>query len=203
MSDTRNQIDRTVKVCTSLPTSSKVGQLHYLTTTNKLYITKSANTFTEIGDATQTDSAQVFASLLQTQQQFAGSSGTAYTLTNSSAAVVFGTTSPTITLTAAGQYLLIARCRVEHAGATYGSSQLISVTVERTNNTPAAVTGASMFLNTGVRTTITETAGNLMSFAPYTGTVGDVVTLKALVAATPSAGSTTISQAVLIAIRLS
>jgi len=147
--------------------------------------------------------AQTIAALLADLEEAAGT-GTAYTLTGTSAAVAFGTTSPSIVLGAAGTYLLLARVRVDHVGASYAANRTITVKLRRTNNTAADLANGSAQLQTGILTTVDQTAGNLTIFAIYTTALtDDAVTLYADVSTLPSAGASKVSQAHLVAVRLS
>jgi hypothetical protein len=130
--------------------------------------------------------------------------GTAYTLTNTSAAIDFGTTDPSITLTKAGTYLLLASATVQLVAASFAANQAVTIKARRTNNTPADVTNAVGALGTGVRVTITEGLGVIQLPAVlYTTTaITDVVTLFGDVAAAPSAGSIQVTAASIVAVRL-
>jgi hypothetical protein len=130
--------------------------------------------------------------------------GTAYTLTATSAAIDFGTTDPSITLTKAGTYLLLASATVQLVAATFAANQNVTVKVRRTNNTAADVSNAVASLGTGVRTTITEGLGVLQLPAVFytTAAITDVVTLFGDVAVLPGAGSIQVTAASIVAVRL-
>lgn len=148
---------------------------------------------------------EVIATTLVSDDVYAAyAAGTAYTLTATSAAVDFGTTDPSITITKAGTYLLLASATVQLVGATFGANQAVTIKARRTNNTAADVTNATASMGTGVRTTITEGLGVIQLPAVlYTTTaITDVVTLFGDVAATPSVGSIQVTAASIIAVRL-
>ena len=143
-------------------------------------------------------------STLNATSQFVHCTGTAYTLTNSTATVTFGTQSPTITLSTAGTYLLMWTARIDHSGATYAANRTIAIGMARTNNTPAAV-GFGQALITNIITTTTETAegGNLSGFSQYTtANTNDVIVLQASVSVVPTAGSSVVSACQINALRI-
>lgn len=130
--------------------------------------------------------------------------GTVYTMTNTAAQIVFGTTSPAITLDTAGTYLIYARVRLDAVGATYAANQLATIKLRRTNNTAADLTGATAGFNMPIITTITQTLGDiLIPITVYTtANTTDIIQVWGSVAATPAAGSITVNEAEIIAIRL-
>ncbi len=143
------------------------------------------------------------AALVTANQKTAYGIGTVYTVTNASAAIVMGTTSPTITIDSPGTYLLIARARFENVGATFAASRLLTLKLNRTNNTPADLTNATSLYNTPIITTLTSSLTELNIMATYTTTnTDDVVVLSTLIGTVPSAGSLTVNEASIIAIRL-
>lgn len=129
-------------------------------------------------------------------------SGTAYTLTTSSAALDFGTTDPNLTISTSGTYLIHANVGVKYSGATYVGAQTVTFKLRRTNNTAADLTSGSRAVELPVLTTFT--GGDVMALPPviYTATAGDVVTIFGILSATPSAGSVVADSAELVAIRL-
>lgn len=76
------------------------------------------------------------ASPLRTLTLSAYGSGTAYNLTATSAAVDFGTTDPTGTITAPGTYSLSGQVVLNYNAATFGAAQNINLKFRRTNITP-------------------------------------------------------------------
>lgn len=141
--------------------------------------------------------------LTTANQKSAYGTGSAYTVTNAAAAVVMGTTSPTITIDGPGTYLLIARARYENVGATFAASRLLTLKLNRTNNIPADLTGGTSLFNTPIITLLTSTLTELNIMTFYTTTNSDdVIVLSTLVGTVPSAGTLTVNEASIIAIRL-
>lgn len=128
--------------------------------------------------------------------QTAYGSGTAYTLTATPAAVVLGTTSPTLTLTNTAHYVLIAQAQIELAGATFAATRLLTILLQRTNNTPGAIANSTIAYTVPITTTLTQTLA-LINLPPvvYSATAADVITLWASIAVIPTAGSITVSAA--------
>lgn len=143
------------------------------------------------------------ATLITANQKSAFGTGSAYTVTNAAAAIVLGTTSPTITIDQSGTYLIISRARYELVGATFAATRLLTLKLNRTNNTPADLTNATSVFNTPVATLLTSTLTELTVHALYTTTNSDdVIVASTLVGTVPSAGSLTVNEASIIAIRL-
>lgn len=130
--------------------------------------------------------------------------GTAYTLTNTSAPLDFGTSDPKGTVTKAGTYLVLARVNLQLAGATFASSRTVTLKLRRTNNTPADLTGGSTSLATGVTSTATGTlfAGLLPPVFYTTTNIDDQITVYADVSVAPSAGALNATEANIVFIRL-
>lgn len=129
--------------------------------------------------------------------------GTAYTLTNAFAAVDFGTTDPTITLPSAGTYILVASLQASCVGSTFAAAEDVRAILRRTNNTPADI-GTER--NQPIPTMTTLSVGGpsiTLIFNGYSATAGDIITINAKLSATPSAGSVTISNAQIFALRTS
>lgn len=130
-------------------------------------------------------------------------SGTAYTLTDSSAAVTFGTTSPTITIPSTGTYILWANTQLAFNAATFVSAQTVSFKLRRTNNTAADLSGSVQInpLNTFTLATIN---GPQTAIGPvqYLGTAADTISLFGNLSAITSAGTTTVSAATIFALRV-
>jgi hypothetical protein len=116
--------------------------------------------------------------------------GTAYSLTNTAAAIVFGTTSPAIVLAEAGTYLLFGQIQLTATGATV-VAETATLKLRRTNNTAVDIPGALILLDLPVSTTLTHTLG-IFCIPPvvYTTTnTDDAVTLFANVSAALGAGT--------------
>jgi hypothetical protein len=127
--------------------------------------------------------------------------GTAYAMTASDAALDFGTTDPTITFATAGRYLVLGRAYLRYNGATYAANQTATVHLQRTNNTPAAITNGTTTATLRIISGITDSVG-IMEIPPviYTATAGDILTVYGALSATPSIGSVDASEASVVAI---
>lgn len=130
--------------------------------------------------------------------------GTAYTMTNTSAALDFGTTDPVLTINKAGTYLLIPRANLEFVGATFAANRTVTLKVRRTNNTPADVTGSSTAFGTNIVTTVSGVLfnGTLPAVLYTTTNTDDALTIYGDVSVAPTAGSLQATEASLVAIRL-
>lgn len=129
--------------------------------------------------------------------------GTVYTLTNASAAVAFGTTSPSVVLTAPGTYLINVRARVENVGATFAATRLLTLKLRRTNNTAADLTNGAALFNTPVITLLTNSLIALSWSVLYTtSNSDDAIALFGLLNTVPSAGTCTVDEASIVAVRL-
>lgn len=129
--------------------------------------------------------------------------GTVYSLTNTQAAVTFGTTSPTLTLTVAGTYLIIATFRLDNNGATTAADRTATLKLRRTNNTAADLTGASNAIQTGIVTTVTNTLACATIAVTYaTALTSDIISLFGAIDTVPSAGTLDVGAASIVAIRL-
>lgn len=131
-------------------------------------------------------------------------SGTAYSLTDTSAALDFGTTDPSVTLAQPGTYIIFSRANLKYTGATFAASRTVTLKLSRTNNTAADLTNGSTTFLTDIISTLTYTAG-VIQLPPvlYTTTNdSDVITIKGDVSVVPTAGSLDVTAAEIIAIRL-
>jgi len=130
----------------------------------------------------------------------ATAAGTAYTLTASYSSVDFGTTDPSITLVAAGNYYLYVNISTAFNAATFAGVQSISVKFRRTSGTPADI-GTPRSQPLPVITALTGAGPSIMVGPfPYTATANDVVTVQAILSATPGAGSVTVDACEITAI---
>ena len=130
--------------------------------------------------------------------------GTAYQLTNASTLLNFGTTDPTLVITKAGTYLLLARVRVDYNAATFAAVRTTTFKLRRTNNTAADLTNSSFSALTQIITLLTFTMG-IFEFQPIiytTANVDDSIDLMGLVDTVPSAGSIDCVEASIVAVRL-
>ena len=121
--------------------------------------------------------------------------GTAYTLTTTTASVVGGTTSPSVTLGAAGTYIIEGGVISEYVAATFAANQTAVYSIARTNNTPATLTNSTTTVELRVLTTLTDNAGTptLPSILYSTTSSTDIITIQANLSALPSAGSVTVN----------
>ncbi len=130
-------------------------------------------------------------------------SGTAYTLTATSAAVTFGTTSPIVTLPNAGTYWISADIQYSYVGATFAANRQFDEKLRRTNNTPADVTGSAFSEFIPTLTTISD-AGPHAHIGPFlytTALTTDTIQVFADVSVLPTAGSVTVSSCTIVAMR--
>lgn len=131
-------------------------------------------------------------------------SGTAYQLTNTAALLALGTTTPSLTLNAAGTYLLLARVRYDYNGATFAAVRTATTKLRRTNNTAADLTNSSTAFKTQIITTLTFTAG-ILTLQPIVYTTvnnNDVIELWGSLDVVPSAGSFDCDEASIVAVKL-
>lgn len=130
--------------------------------------------------------------------------GTAYVLTNTAAALDFGTTDPSLVINKAGTYLLLARFNLKYNGATFAAARTVTMKLRRTNNTPADLTGGTTVLTTDIITTKTFTfvAGGLPAVIYTTTNVDDAITIFGDVNTVPTAGSLDAVEANIVAVRL-
>lgn len=130
-------------------------------------------------------------------------SGTAYSLTATPALLNLGTTTPSITLTATANYLLLSRVRLDYNGATFAANRTATLKLRKTSGTAADVTNASASFLTQIITTQTYTAG-IIELPPvfYSATANDVIQLWGSISVLPTAGSIDAVQAEVVALRL-
>lgn len=131
-------------------------------------------------------------------------SGTAYSLTNSSALLALGTTTPSLTISAAGTYLLLARARIDFNGLGVTNGRVVTIKLRRTNNTAADLTNGSAAFSCPVNTTGTGTAGmvNLPPIVYATPNNNDVVELWGSVSVVDNAGNLHCVEASIVAVKL-
>lgn len=131
--------------------------------------------------------------------------GTPYTLTNTAAAIAFGTTNPVVTLAQKGTYRVSGFAVLENVNATFAANQTATLKLRRTNNTAADLTsGAVVHTFQIIAAGFTQTAAVLYWEAgDYTTTnTNDSLTVFAALSAAPGAGSVRISQAFIKATRV-
>jgi hypothetical protein len=129
--------------------------------------------------------------------------GTAYTVTDTAAAVVTGTLPPANVITEPGTYLILARAQIEYAAATV-AAETLALKLRRTNNTAADIASSPVSIDLPIATTLTHTYGVVM-LPPViytTANADDSLTIFANVSAALGAGAIAVSQASVVAIRL-
>lgn len=131
--------------------------------------------------------------------------GTAYSLTNTQAAINLGTTDPVIVVDVPGTYLIQAQAHLSRAGATV-VAETASIKVRRTNNTPADLSPAPV-IDLPVSTTLTDTLG-LFVIPPFiyrTANINDALSIFGAVSAALGAGTIDVTAlgTSIVAVRLS
>jgi alpha-D-ribose 1-methylphosphonate 5-triphosphate synthase subunit PhnG len=137
------------------------------------------------------------------QEKSVYAAGTAYSVTNAQAAVDFGTTDPSLTLSDPGVYLIRARLVVNYNAATFAAVRNLTVKLRRTNNTAADLTGASTTVQTDIVTTKTATmlVIDLPAVVYKTSNPDDAIALYAGLDTAPDAGSLDIVEASIVAMQ--
>jgi hypothetical protein len=130
------------------------------------------------------------------------STGTVYSLTNTSAAIDFGTTDPSIIITSPGTYRIFGIVDVKYTGATFAANQTVTGQLRRTNNTDADLPGGAGTLTTDIVTTVTGTLGTISLDVIYTtANSDDAITIYGDVGTEPSVGTLTVVRANILAIK--
>jgi hypothetical protein len=131
-------------------------------------------------------------------------SGTAYSLTNTAALLNFGTTDPSLVLTAPGIYLIFARIRIDYNAATFAAVRTVTIKLRRTNNTAADITNSPTSAKTDIITTLTYTFHifNLQAIVYTTTNSDDVIEMWGSIDTVPSAGSIDAVEASIVAVRI-
>lgn len=129
-------------------------------------------------------------------------SGTNYTVTNSSAEVDEGTDSA-ITLDQAGTYVISGGASLRYSGATFGSSEVITFKLRRTNNTAADLTNSAVALVAFQLTTFSGSMSICVNTVEYTtSNTDDRIALFIDVSSGPSAGSLLVTDSYIFAERI-
>lgn len=115
--------------------------------------------------------------------------GTAYSLTNTAAAIDFGTTDPAIVIDKVGTYIVYGQVNLALNGATI-TTETTTIKVRRTNNTAADIS-AVIVLDLPVTTLLTNTYGifQIPPFIYTTTNTNDAIALFANVSAGLGAGT--------------
>jgi hypothetical protein len=130
--------------------------------------------------------------------------GTAHQLTNTSELLNFGTTDPSLTITSAGVWLILARVRIDYTGSTFLAVRTGTLKLRRTNNTAADIANSSCQFLTDIITTLTYTL-DVIDLPPiiYTTTnANDIIEIWGDISVVPTAGSIDASEASIVAIKL-
>lgn len=129
--------------------------------------------------------------------------GTAYSLTNAQAALVFGTTSPIVVFNRRGLYRVRFGVVLDYNGATFAAVRTATLKLRRTNNTAADLTSGSVAVKTEIITAISGTLQLVTWETDYlTPNIDDSVTIFGGLDTAPTAGSLDASQAFITAFRL-
>lgn len=110
----------------------------------------------------------------------------------------------TFTLDKADSYVIRVRCVFKFNGATFAANQTLSLKLRRTNNTAADLSGSNTTLTLPIITTITDGFEVTIPEVVYStaGRVNDTIGVFAILSATPSAGSVTLSEVSYTAVRV-
>lgn len=156
-----------------------------------------------MGQAADATAQRALLSIVSSNPLSVFAAGTAYSLTDSAAAITFGTTSPALTINAAGTYLIIARTKALYNAATFAANQAVTLKLRRTNNTAADLTNGSATVTGSIITGLTGLCSDQTIATTYTtANANDSIALFGSVAALPAAGSLDVSEASIVAIRL-
>ncbi len=131
--------------------------------------------------------------------------GTAYQLTGTPALLNLGTTPASIVLDQPGTYLIFARARVDYTGATFAAVRTVAIKLRRINNTAGDLTNGATSALTDILTAITSTLGNIIipPVVYSTDKSDDNIQLFGSVSVVPTAGSIDVSEAEIVAVKLS
>ena len=130
-------------------------------------------------------------------------SGTAYTLTNSSAALTFGTTNPVIKIDTAGTYLIEGRVMLDEPSCI-GDDLTVTLKLRRTNNTAADVANSSTSWNSYGGTLGTVCEAQSVSIPPVIYTTSNTNDSITIYGVNNEGGSDTVkaTEASIVAVRL-
>lgn len=109
----------------------------------------------------------------------------------------------TVTLTAAGTYLILAKCDLLLSGGTTVADRTVTLKLRRMNNTAADLTGGAVTVHTGINTTNTISIPGGYWWVVYATTAtNDIINILASIDTVPSAGTLDITKASIVAFRL-
>jgi hypothetical protein len=130
--------------------------------------------------------------------------GTSATVPTTWGLLTFGTTSPSLTITAAGTYLINSRVRINTNNCTHAADHVLSFLLYRTNNTPAQLANSSTAYNAHGHTAdaSTEFIITLQPIIYTTANTNDVIELWGLLSDTDTSGTHDAIEACIVAVRL-
>lgn len=130
--------------------------------------------------------------------------GAGYTFTTTTNTITVAGSSVTVTIGAAGTYLLFGEANVTYNAATFAASQFLTLVIYRQNNTPGIITNTFVQPKLRIVTAITDNAGfyEVPVVVYITTNANDVLSLHGSITAAPSAGSLQANKASLLAIRI-
>lgn len=132
--------------------------------------------------------------------------GTVYSMTTTSQLVDFGTTDPTVTIPAAGTYVIFTNVRLGYNNVTnLVTTKTINLKLRRTNNTAADVTNTSTnFIVPVIATGLLSTAGDCdVPVVVYTtANSNDVIELWGSISALTTTGQVQVQEASITAVRI-
>jgi hypothetical protein len=109
----------------------------------------------------------------------------------------------TITLAAAGTYLLLATGRFDFSIATFNSEQILTFKLRRTNNTPGDISNALAHFDTGLTVLVSKTMAVIpLPPVSYTATAGDIIQPFASLNGLPYSGSLIAVEVGVMAVRI-
>lgn len=131
--------------------------------------------------------------------------GTAYSLTDTAAAVDMGTTDPSLTLTRSGTWMIFGRARLKYTAATFAANQTATIKLRRTNNTAADLTAGTTTATLRIITTITDGAAECIIPPVFytTANTNDAIAIFGSLSAAPGAGSVDVTEAEIVAVKVS
>jgi hypothetical protein len=129
--------------------------------------------------------------------------GTGYTITTTQSNVVFGTQSPSITLTSPGTYLIGGGINFGPNGCTTSTQTAVYLGLKRTNNTPTVILNRAVggFETLSAVTGIMGT-GPLLPYIYTTTNSDDILTLVTYYTGTVTSGALVINNSVIVANKL-
>lgn len=130
--------------------------------------------------------------------------GTVYPLTATPALLDFGTTDPSLVITAAGTWALFARARIDFNGLGVADGRTVTIKLRRTNNTAADLGNGSVGFKCPVNTTGTGTAiiFDIPLIIYVTTNATDILQIYGSVSVVDNAGNLQAVEASIVAVKL-